>query len=173
VCDGNQWIRAHDPRDEMMFMDVMTYLPDDLLVKVDRASMSVGLEARAPFLDARLLEYAWRLPFDLKVSGEVRKWILRQVLHRYVPQSLVDRPKQGFCVPLDMWLRNGLRDWAESLLNETRLRHEGLFDARTVRDEWARQLAGGSRWKYRLWAILMFQAWLETIDEPVTCAAVA
>jgi asparagine synthase (glutamine-hydrolysing) len=90
-----------------------------------------------------------------------------------VPQSLVDRPKQGFCVPLDMWLRNGLRDWAESLLNETRLRHEGLFNARIVRDEWARHLAGGSRWKYRLWAILMFQAWLETIDEPVTCAAVA
>jgi asparagine synthase (glutamine-hydrolysing) len=173
VCDANQWIRADDPRDEMMFMDVMTYLPDDLLVKVDRASMSVGLEARAPFLDPRLLEYAWRLPFDFKVNGEVRKCILRQVLHRYVPQSLVDRPKQGFCVPLDMWLRNGLRDWAESLLNETRLRHEGLFDARIVRDEWARHLAGGSRWKYRLWAILMFQAWLETIDEPVACAAVA
>jgi asparagine synthase (glutamine-hydrolysing) len=173
VCDANQWIRADDPRDEMMFMDMMTYLPDDLLVKVDRASMSVGLEARAPFLDPRLLEYAWRLPFDLKVNGEVRKWILRQVLHRHVPPALVDRPKQGFCVPLDMWLRNGLRDWAESLLNETRLRREGLLDARMVRDEWARHLAGGSRWKYRVWAVLMFQAWLETIDEPVTCSAVA
>ena len=149
-------------------MDMMTYLPDDLLVKVDRASMSVGLEARAPFLDPRLLEYAWRLPFDLKVNGEVRKWILRQVLHRHVPPALVDRPKQGFCVPLDMWLRNGLRDWAESLLNETCLRREGLLDARIVRDEWARHLARGSRWKYRVWAVLMFQAWLETIDEPVT-----
>jgi asparagine synthase (glutamine-hydrolysing) len=159
--DPAQWMETEDFRLQMMLIDTLTYLPDDLLVKMDRASMGVGMETRTPFLDHRLIEFAWRLPMTLKVHARISKWILRQVLYRHVPPALVDRPKQGFAAPLYRWLTTDLRDWAEELIAEPRLRQEGFFDPRPIRDKWKRLLSGESEWKYALWSILMFQSWLE------------
>ncbi len=156
-----QWIATGELAHQMMYLDTIAYLPDDLLVKVDRAAMSVGLETRVPFLDHRIVEFAWRLPFEMKVNAGERKWILRQVLYRDVPPSLVDRPKQGFEVPLKTWLMGPLRDWAETLLDETRLRHEGYFHPAAIREEWDLLADGPARVKHALWAVLMFQAWLD------------
>ena len=155
------WPKLPDDVARMMALDAMTYLPDDILVKVDRAAMATSLETRAPFLDHRVVEFAWRLPMALKLREGQGKWLLRQVLYRHVPRELIERPKMGFGIPLDAWLRGPLRDWAEALLDENRLRMEGFFDPTAIRRIWQAHLSGGQSFGYRLWSVLMFQAWLE------------
>ena len=161
VTDRAQWASVPGLMEQMMYLDTVTYLPDDLLVKVDRASMGVSLEARTPLLDHRVVEFAWRLPTSLKVRNGEGKWALRQVLYKYVPRHLIERPKMGFGVPMDSWLRGPLRAWAESLIGERRLRGEGFFDPVPIRKRWAAHLSGQRDWQYSLWTILMFQAWRE------------
>ncbi|MDN7126937.1 asparagine synthase (glutamine-hydrolyzing) [Pseudidiomarina sp. 1APR75-33.1] len=151
----------YEPVEQMMIRDLQTYLPNDILTKVDRASMAVSLETRVPFLDRGLVEFAGSLPLDYKLRDNRGKWILREVLYDYVPKELIERPKMGFSMPLGDWLRNPLREWAEDLLSECRLKQEGFFNVQVVRKVWENHLSRRFNNEYQLWNILMFQVWLQ------------
>jgi asparagine synthase (glutamine-hydrolysing) len=150
-----------DPRLWMMYHDTVTYLPDDILAKVDRASMGTSLEARVPLLDPRVYAFAWRLPIEMKIRGGTGKHILRRVLQQYVPAGFFERPKMGFAVPIGSWIRGPMRDWAAALLDPRRLRDEGFLAAAPIESIWKAHAAGSGNWQYHLWVALMFQAWLE------------
>ena len=158
--------QIYDPLALIQFLDSVNYLPDDILVKVDRASMAASLEARVPLIDHRVYEYTWTLPRSMHIRNNQGKYILRKVLDKYIPRELVDRPKMGFGVPIDDWLRGPLREWAEYLLNSTRLKNEGWFAPETILPIWERQLAGDN-YQYWLWEVLMFQAWSDYWSKPV------
>jgi len=158
---ADEWPKGLDLTTLMQFCDSVAYLPDDILAKVDRASMAVSLESRVPLLNHSVVEFAAKLPLRLKVRAGERKWILRRVLERYVPSSMFNRPKMGFSIPIDEWLRTDLRDWAEDLLNESSLRQAGYFAVEPILNKWQEHRSGKANWNYQLWSVLMFQAWLK------------
>lgn len=170
LTDRTKWVDLPDFVSRMMFLDTLTYLPDDILVKVDRATMGVSLESRVPLLDHRIVEFVWRIPLFMKIRGNEGKWLLRQVLYKHVPKHLVERPKTGFGVPIDDWLRGPLRDWAESLLDEKRMKSEGFFEPGPIREKWLEHVANKRNWHYYLWDILIFQAWLASQKEEISAS---
>jgi asparagine synthase (glutamine-hydrolysing) len=161
LTDKQQWAEVSDFVLRMMYLDLISYLPDDILVKVDRAAMGVSLETRVPYLDHRVVEFAWRIPLALKIRHNKGKWLLRQLLYKFVPPALIERPKTGFGIPISDWLRGPLQEWAEALLAESRLRREGFFEAAAIRTKWEDHLSGQRNWQNYLWPVLMFQAWWE------------
>jgi asparagine synthase (glutamine-hydrolysing) len=161
LSSSDSWQSRLSVSEWMIYADFLTYLPDDILVKTDRASMAVSLEVRAPFVDHELVEFAWSLPVRFKIRNGKGKWLLRRLLEKFVPPHLFERPKQGFSVPLDYWLRGPLRDWAEDLLSEERLKGEGIFNHAAIRKEWRNFLKFGAASEVRLWGVLAFQAWWE------------
>ena len=161
LSDRGKWPAFVNFMDLLMYLEASTSLPDDMLVKVDRAAMGVSLETRVPYLDHRLLEFSWRLPLHMKLRDGAGKWILRQVLYRHVPRSLVDHPKSGFGIPIDIWLKGPLRDWVEEMLDEGKLLRSGFLDPNPVRERWREHLEGRRKWQPQLWGVLMFQSWLE------------
>lgn len=161
LTSSHSWPESVDFQSWMMAMDAQCYMVDDILVKVDRASMANSLETRVPFLDHRVIELAWRIPQAMKIREGKGKWILRQVLYRHVPQEMIERPKKGFSIPLGEWLRGPLREWAETLLSEERIIKDGYFNVSPIRETWKRHLSGADDYSTKLWSILMFQAWLE------------
>ena len=146
--------------DRMLWRDGVDYLPGDILCKVDRAAMAHGLETRAPLLDPRLVAFAWRAPASMKIRAGETKWLLRQVLDRYVPRALIERPKMGFSVPLHDWLTGGLRPWAEDLLESGRIKRQGYLRPSVVASVWRRFVAGDTSVQHQVWCLLMFQSWL-------------
>lgn len=174
ASDENHAIGApafEDFRNTMLFMDTVTYLPDDILTKVDRAGMAVSLEGRIPFLDHRVMEFAWRVPLSAKIRDGRGKHILRQVLYRYVPQGLIDRPKAGFAIPIGDWLAGPLRDWAQALIDPAALAAQGILDPALVARTWTRFLRGEKVLVPQIWCVLMFQAWLQAQEvRPVLLA---
>jgi len=164
LADPRPLAAAADGPLSMMYRDTISYLPDDILCKVDRAAMFVGLETRVPFLDHRVAELAWRLPLGMRIRDGQGKWALRRVLDKHVPRELIERPKSGFAIPVGKWLRGPLRPWAEGLLAEDRLRHEGYFHPEPIRRKWAEHLDGRREHTAGLWAVLMFESWLENLN---------
>src|SRR5690606_20103159 len=160
ITNPAAWPQADSLEHAMMAMDAQTFMTDDVLTKVDRAAMAVSLETRVPMLDHRVVELAWKMPLNYKIRSGQGKWLLRQVLYRHVPKELIERPKTGFGIPLDSWLRGPLRGWAEALLDEQRLRQEGYFHPEPIRKMWDEHLSEKKNWQYHIWNILMFQAWL-------------
>lgn len=162
LTNKQNWIETTDFTERMMHLDLISYLPDDILTKVDRATMGVGLESRIPLLDHRIVEFAWQLPHSMKNRNGQSKWLLRQVLYQYLPKEMMERPKMGFGVPINEWLKTSLRDWAEDLLDEKKLEEQGFFYPQPILEKWQEHLSGKRNWSYHLWDVLMFQAWLES-----------
>ena len=162
ALDTSRWVKSLEPIEaRMMAWDTLTYLPDDVLHKVDRAAMAVSLETRVPFLDHRVAELAWRLPLNMKIRNGQGKWALRQVLYKHVPAELIDRPKSGFALPIGDWLRGPLKEWAETLLEPAKIEAEGYLDSKLIQHRLAEHQKGSRDWTAALWSVLMFQAWLE------------
>jgi asparagine synthase (glutamine-hydrolysing) len=159
--DRSGWPQLREPLQAMMYLDLIGFMSDDILVKVDRASMGVSLEVRSPLLDHRIVEFAWSLPISLRIGPDGGKRVVRELLARYVPREMTDRPKAGFNVPVGEWLRGPLRDWAEELLAPARVEQQGLLDNRAVQRLWQQHQSGWRNHKNLVWSILMFQAWYE------------